>query len=61
MRVGSHWGYIDTHGDIYLPFIFDIASPFEHGRAEIIFNGDIRYIDRQGRCVKNCGGIISFR
>lgn len=55
------WGYIDTHANIFLPFIFDIASPFSYGRADVYFRQRYHAIDRQGRCVKNCNGIISFR
>lgn len=61
VRHNGHWGYIDTHGDIFLPFIFDIASPFQYGRADIYFQGRYHAIDRNGRCVKNCDEIISFR
>lgn len=55
------WGYIDTHGFPFLPFIFDLASPFKHGRAEIFLQGNRYTIDLDGRCVKNCNGIKSFR
>lgn len=55
------WGYIDTHGDLYLPLLFNAASPFRYGRAEVIFQGNIMNIDRSGKCVKGCNGIISFR
>ena len=55
------WGYIDTHGDPFIPFLFDIAPSFRYGRAEVYFHGRPLTIDRQGRCVRNCNGIISFR
>lgn len=55
------WGYIDTHGDLFLPLVFDIALPFEWGRAEVIYQGIVRKMDRRGRCVKNCKGIIAWR
>lgn len=55
------WGYIDTHGDIFLPFIFDLATSFRHGRANVYFQGRQLSIDLNGRCTKNCNGIISFR
>lgn len=61
VRKDGFWGYVDTHGDIFLPFIFDIASPFRYGRADVYFQGRYHAIDRKGRCVKNCNGIISFR
>lgn len=55
------WGYIDTAGDIFIPCIFDIASPFQWGRAEVVYNGHVSKMDRHGKCVKNCNGIIAWR
>ena len=55
------WGYVNTRGEIYLPFIFDIASPFRWGRAEVFFQGRRHKIDLQGHCLTNCNGLISFR
>ncbi len=55
------WGYVDNHGELFIPFIFDIAAPFRWGRADVYFNGQRLTIDRNGRCVKNCKGIISFK
>ena len=57
----GRWGYIDTHGQPFLPFIFDLAAPFKYQRAEVWFNNQRYTIDTQGRCVKNCNGIVSFR
>ena len=42
-------------------FIFDIASPFQWGRAEVYFQGRRHKIDLEGHCLSNCNGIISFR
>lgn len=61
VRKDGHWGYVDTHGDLYLPLIFDIVAPFQWGRADVYFQGKPYTIDRQGRCVRNCNGIVSFR
>ena len=55
------WGYIDTRGEVYMPFVFDVASPYKWGRAEVVYMGDVRKVDRQGRCVSNCKGIIAWR
>ena len=48
------WGYIKTHGDFYINPVFDLASPFEWGRAEVIYKGETHKINTEGRCVKNC-------
>lgn len=61
VRFHGKWGYIDIHGNPYLPFIFTIASPFQYDRAEVYLGSNLYIIDRQGKCVRNCNGIISFR
>lgn len=61
VRHNGYWGYINTHGDIYLPLIFQFASPFQWDRAEVLYQGRSLIIDRNGKCVKNCHEIISFR
>lgn len=61
VKYQGRWGYINTKGEIYIPFFFDYASPFEWGRAEVIYNGVVSNIDRRGKCVKNCNGIIAWR
>ncbi len=48
------WGYIDTKGDFFIMPVFDMASPFEWGRAEVVYRGEIHKMNTQGRCVKNC-------
>ena len=48
------WGYIDTKGDFFISPIFDMASPFEYGRSEVIYQGEIHKMNTEGRCVKNC-------
>lgn len=57
----GQWGYIDTHGDIFMPFIFDAAAPYSYGRAEVIYQGIARKVNRKGKCVRNCKGIIAWR
>ena len=61
VRYNGRWGYLDTRGNAFLPFVFDLASPFEWGRAEVYYNGESRKVDREGRCVKNCKGIKTWR
>ena len=48
------WGYIDTKGDFFIAPIFDMASPFEYGRAEVVYRGEIHKMNTEGHCVKNC-------
>ena len=60
-RFQGMWGYIDTHGDIFMPFIFYAATPYKYGRAEVIYQGAARKVNRKGKCVRNCNGIIAWR
>lgn len=48
------WGYINTKNEAMTPFIFDIASFFEWGRAEVMYNNEVFKINRDLQCVKNC-------
>ena len=50
----GRWGYIDTKGDFFISPIFDMASPFEYGRSEVIYMGEVHKMNTEGRCVKNC-------
>ena len=50
----GQWGYLDTKGDFFISPIFDMASPFEYGRSEVIYQGEIHKMNTEGRCVKNC-------
>ena len=61
VRHHGMWGYIDSQGDVFMPFIFNAASPYEWGRAEVVYDGAARKVDRRGKCVKNCNGIIAWR
>ncbi|MBR1784902.1 MAG: WG repeat-containing protein [Bacteroidales bacterium] len=61
VRHNGLWGYIDTAGAVFMPFVFDLASPYKWGRANVVYMGQSRRVDRKGRCVKNCNGIIAWR
>lgn len=48
------WGYIDTNANFVTPLVFDMASPFEWGRSEVVYHGEVHKMDTNCRCVKNC-------
>jgi len=50
----SQWGFIDKSGKQVTDFVFDAASYFEWGRAEVVYNGVTYKINTDGICVKNC-------
>lgn len=48
------WGFIDKNGRDAIDFVFDAASYFEWGRAEVVYHNKAYKINPQGQCVKNC-------
>jgi WG containing repeat len=48
-RIGTKWGYINTHGIVTIPIRFDRANSFIYGVAEVQVGKRISYLDRQGK------------
>ena len=44
-------GFLDVHGNIAIPFIYDSVKSFSEGLAAVESGGKWGYIDRQGRIV----------
>jgi hypothetical protein len=42
------WGYIDTKGNVVVPFDYDSAKPFSEGLALVKKDGEFLYIDTKG-------------
>ena len=53
---GNDTGYAfaDKEGNVFIDFLFDAASYFEWGRAEVVYNSEVFKINPEGKCVKNC-------
>lgn len=51
---GNMWGYIDKEGNDAIEFVFDQASTFEWGRAEVVYHDKTHKINPYGECVKDC-------
>jgi hypothetical protein len=49
VRIGTKWGYINTHGIVTIPIRSDRANSFEYGVAEVQVGKRISYLDRQGK------------
>lgn len=47
IRRGDKWGYLNIYGKTIIPFIFDEASSFKDGEAEVTKDGFTYYIYRQ--------------
>jgi WG containing repeat len=45
------WGYIDTRGQLVIPFMFQSASQFSDGLAQAELNQKFGYIDKSGNFV----------
>ena len=45
------WGFIDTKGEVAIPFLYEKAGHFSEGLAAVKQNGSWGYIDREGRMV----------
>lgn len=51
VRIGNHFGYIDTKGNIVVAPQFIVAEPFSEGLASVRSETRAGYIDRSGRWV----------
>lgn len=49
-------GYIDKNGMVIIPFRYAFGNEFENGNALVFpsFGGKPFYINKQGKCVKDC-------
>lgn len=54
VRMGGAWGYIDKNGKQVCDYVFDVASYFQWGRAEVVYKGKTYKINADGDCVKAC-------
>jgi hypothetical protein len=48
------FGYITPQGGIAIPFTFQEAGDFLNGKAMVKANGKAYFIDKSGKCVRNC-------
>ncbi|MGB8951100.1 MAG: WG repeat-containing protein [Candidatus Aminicenantales bacterium] len=49
------WGFIDTKGNVVIPFQYDLADCFINGLVCVHVRNHIGYIDRRCRCVWELG------
>lgn len=53
IKQNGKYGYIDEKGKTILPCIYDSASYFINGKAEVVLDGEHLYIDLQGNILEN--------
>jgi len=51
LKNNGKFGYIDSKGDVAIPFVYDYAAPFSEGLAYVVQDGKFGYIDRTGNVV----------
>jgi len=51
VRIGDKCGYINTNGQIVIPYQFDNAYDFSEGLAKVTINGKEHLIDKIGNIV----------
>lgn len=54
VRRDGLWGYVNRQGEEVIPFMFGPCSPFEYGRASVLYNNEEFKINPSGQCVKAC-------
>ena len=54
---GGKFGYINTEGEVVIPFVFDKASSFHSSRALVSRGGTQGFIDETGKMVFECNGV----
>lgn len=53
-RYGERWGYLDSQGQIVIPFEFESGGHFGSGQATVTRNGQRLLINREGKVVGHC-------
>ncbi|HLG34981.1 MAG TPA: WG repeat-containing protein [Bacteroidia bacterium] len=56
---GAKVGYINDHGEVIIPFIFEEASIFSDGLAKVKMNGKYGYINTSGQLVIPCNYVFA--
>lgn len=51
-KLKNQYGYIDRNGVVKIPFIYELASHFENGKAKVTLNGVEITIDKNGNKIK---------
>ncbi len=56
----DRWGYLDASGKEVIPFQFESATSFARDSAQVTLNGFSFFIDKLGRCIKDCPSDINM-
>jgi hypothetical protein len=61
LSLNGRWGYVNYQGVEQIPFQFDSGSNFMKDSAIVTFGGNEFFINKQGRCIKNCPDNLNFK
>jgi hypothetical protein len=53
-RKYGKWGFVNNNGEEIIPFVYDAATSFYEGKVLVIKNEKYYYINKKGKCVKDC-------
>jgi hypothetical protein len=61
VSMNGKWGYVDVNNAIVIPFQYESATTFFQDSALVYINETEFYIDKKGRCIKNCPDVIDTK
>jgi hypothetical protein len=59
VSLDGKWGYVDLNNKVIVPFQYVTATNFFKYSALVFLNEMEFFIDKQGRCIKNCPDILT--
>lgn len=54
VKKGGKWGFIDKFNDLIIPYKYERPGVFINGEAQVTKDGKDFYINRRGKCVREC-------
>jgi serine/threonine-protein kinase len=57
VRLGEKWGYVNTHGELAIPAMYDNAFDFRYGAACVVTDRRASLIDKDGHTLLETGYI----
>lgn len=52
MKINGAWGFINMAGERIIPFRYDTVSRFSHGKAQVLYHGQIMTVDLKGGTIE---------
>jgi hypothetical protein len=58
VSLNDKWGYVDVNNNVIIPFQYGTATNFYQDSALVFLNEKEFFIDKKGRCIKNCPDVL---